>query len=181
VGYCGGTKEKPTYRAMDDHTEAISIDFDPSVTSYRKLLEQFWAGINPKSRNWGTQYRKAVFYRNEQQREEAEKSRAQLASEKGLAVAAIKTDLVPVQAFTYAEGYHQNYFLRRNSEERLFLEEIYPTAKAFADSAVATRLNAYVGSGLEQDWEGFAEELAGYGLPDALTKRLEKLAAKRGG
>jgi peptide methionine sulfoxide reductase MsrA len=166
---------------MGDHTEAFSVDFDPTVTSYCKLLETFWAGINPKSRVGGTQYRKAVFYRNEQQRQEAEESRTRLASDLGLDPDAIQTAIVPVREFTYAERYHQNYFLRRNSEERLFLEESYPTSKAFADSAVGTRLNAYLGLGLKKNWADFEAELASYGLLDPLRKRLTKLAAKRRG
>ena len=53
-------------------------------------------------------------------------------------------------------------------EIRDFLESCYPDAKSLADSAVATRLNAFLGSGMERDWERFLKELPEYGLPEAL-------------
>ena len=173
AGYCGGEKEKPTYRSMGDHTESISIDYDPTVISYDDLLKYFWAGHRCDSLNRSTQYMNAVFYRNEEQQEAALESLEQEADRKGVASMRVKTKVVPVNHFTYAEGYHQKYALSRTSESRLFLESIYPSAKELADSTVATRLNAYLGSGMKKDWASFAKELPKYGLPDSLLTRLK--------
>lgn len=161
---------------MKDHTEAVAIDFDPTIISYRDLLLRFWGSINPRSRSWGRQYRHAIFYRNDSQQAEAEESRRELAVELSLSEDAIKPEIVAANQFTYAEGYHQKYSLRKNREERPFLESLYPTAKELADSSVATRLNAYLGTGMEKDWSAFAEELPSYGLPDSLEGRLSQLA-----
>lgn len=164
---------------MKDHTESVAIDYDPTVITYRDLLERFWASINPRARNWGRQYRHAIFYRNEGQQAEAEESRIRVAEKLSLPVDAIKTGIVSVKEFTYAEGYHQKYSLRKNREERPFLEQLYPTAKELADSSVATLLNAYLGKGMDKDWATFARDLPSFGLPDSLQKRLSLLAERR--
>ena len=158
---------------MGDHTESISIDYDPAVISYEDLLNYFWAGHRCDSLNRSTQYMNAVFYRNAEQKEAALESLEQEADRKGLASVRVKTKVVQVNHFTYAEGYHQKYALSRRSESRLFLESVYPTAKELADSTVAMRLNAYLGSGMERDWGAFASELPEYGLPDSLLKQLK--------
>lgn len=173
AGYCGGEKEKPTYRAMGDHTEAVSIDYDATVVSYEDLLEAFWAGHRCDSLNRSTQYLNAVFYRDEKQKEAALKSLEDVAECRGLALERVGTKVQPVNHFTYAEGYHQKYALSRTSESRLFLESVYPSAKELADSSVATRLNAYLGSGMKKDWAAFAEELSRFGLPESLEERLQ--------
>lgn len=181
VGYCGGSKESPTYRSMGDHTEAVSIDFDPSVISYEDLLERFWASHHCGSGTWSRQYMNAVFYHNDEQRKLAEASQKKAARKQGLAPDKVKTSILPVGMFTYAEGYHQKYSLRRNSEVRLFLEELYPTPKEFADSTVATRLNAYLGSGMDRDLEAFEKGVGQYGLPDKLRAAvLEKVRRRLG-
>lgn len=164
---------------MGDHTEAVSIDYDPMVMSYLDLLKEFWAGHRCDSLNRSTQYMNAVFYRDESQKQAALESLDREAHRLGLASARVATKVVPVNHFTYAEGYHQKYALSRTSESRLFLESVYSTAKELADSTVATRLNAYLGSGMERDWGAFATELPEYGLPEALEKRLCELAKER--
>ncbi len=93
----------------------------------------------------------AVFYHNDGQRKLAEASQRKAARTQGIAADKVTTAILPVGRFTYAEGYHQKYSLSRNSEVRLFLQEVYPTGKELADSTVATRLNAYLGSGYERD------------------------------
>ena len=92
----------------------------------------------------------AVFYRDEGQKQAALESLDRAAHRVGVESARVATKVVPVNHFTYAEGYHQKYALSRTSESRLFLESIYPSAKELADSTVATRLNAYLGSGMER-------------------------------
>jgi peptide-methionine (S)-S-oxide reductase len=179
VGYAGGTKEKPTYRSMGDHTEAISIDFDPTVVSYSELLGYFWNAHRCDYSNRSRQYMNAVFYQNDKQRKVAENSRAQQAQKLGISIGDVKTEIIPVKQFTYAENYHQKYYLTRQSDVRNFLSKTYPDSKSLADSTVATRLNAYLGSGMKLDWKTFLKELPKYGLPQPLKDRLEKEALRK--
>ena len=164
---------------MGDHTEAVSIDYAPTVISYEDLLSEFWAGHRCDSLNRSEQYKKAVFFRNEAQKQAALESLDREAHRLGITHKQVATQVVPINHFTYAEGYHQKYSLSRSSESRLFLESIYSTSKELADSSVATRLNAYLGSGLKKDWAVFAEELPEYGLPETLEKGLLENARLR--
>lgn len=159
---------------MGDHTETVSIDFDPSVTSYESLLDRFWAAHHGERNHPGRQYRNVIFYRDEDQRAKAEESRDREARNLGIEPDSIQTHIERATIFTYAEGYHQNYLLTRHRDIREFLEEVYPTVKDFADSAVASRLNAWLGSGWEIDRDSALAELAEFGLPDELTERIRK-------
>ena len=121
----------------------------------------------------------AVFYQSEEQRKLAETSRAKQAERLGISIGDVETHILPVKKFTYAENYHQKYYLTRHTEIRDFLSETYPTSKSLADSTVATRLNAYLGSGMQKDWKQFLKELPSYGLPEQLEKQLTKYAKKK--
>src|SRR3990167_9340566 len=81
-GYAGGTVPNPTYTQVcsgnTGHAEAIQITFDPTIISYEKLLEIFFHLHNPTTKNQqgadvGTQYRSAIFYHSEEQKQSAEK------------------------------------------------------------------------------------------------------------
>ncbi len=173
--------EQPSYYALGDHTEAISLDYDPSVIGYGDLLGHFWNSHRCERNNASRQYLHAVFYRNASQKSAAEGSRVAHAERVGIPVSRVATEILPVRHFTYAENYHQKYCLTRFREIRDFLCATYPAGKALADSAVATRLNAYLGSGMGRDWELILSELASYGLPEMIATRLRKLAAGRSG
>ena len=178
AGYAGGNKEFPTYYGMGNHTEVISIDYDPRVLSYEDLLEIFWSAHRCDQINRSRQYMNAVFYHDETQKKAAEKSRAALAKRRGLEVSEVQTGILPVGDFTYAEGYHQKYYLTRYREIRAALTEVYKDEKALADSTVATRLNAYLGSGMKKDWKMFLEELPKYGLAKELEESLREAATQ---
>ena len=165
---------------MADHTEAVSIDYDPTVIRYEDLLAVFWAGHRCDSLHRSVQYRNAVFFRDEGQELVARESLARQAEGLAISIDEVATEVLPIHHFTYAEGYHQKYALTRNSESRLFLEGLYPSAKELADSSVATRLNAYLGSGLQKDWKAFAAELPSYGLSASLEKKLAESVARLG-
>ena len=119
VGYEGGYTPNPTYEevcsARTGHAEAVRVVFDPTRVSYENLLKVFWESHNPtqgmrQGHDVGTQYRSAIFYRSEEQRQAAEAS-AQ-AYGKSLATAgfsAITTEIVPAGEFYFAEDYHQQY------------------------------------------------------------------------
>lgn len=180
MGYCGGKKENPSYYSLGDHTEAISIDYDPSAISYDDLLQRFWRAHRCGSTNYSRQYMNAVFYRNDDQKKQAEASLIEEAARLGLSVADVETKIVPMGTFTYAEGYHQKYALTRHREVRQFLNQIYPDAKSFADSTVATRLNAYLSMGLARHREALEQALPSYGLPDTIEKAVKRAAGLRG-
>jgi peptide-methionine (S)-S-oxide reductase len=119
VGYAGGHTPNPTYEevcsARTGHTEAVLVVFDPAVTSYDALLRLFWEGHDPtqgmrQGNDVGTQYRSAVLWTTEAQRDAALASREAYGRE--LADAghgAITTEVAPLRDFFYAEDYHQQY------------------------------------------------------------------------
>jgi len=119
VGYEGGFTGNPTYEEVcsgqTGHAETVRVVYDPAKISYEQLLKIFWESHNPtqgmrQGNDVGTQYRSAIFYQNDAQREVAEMSSA--AYGKKLAEAgfgAITTEIVPASEFYYAEGYHQQY------------------------------------------------------------------------
>jgi peptide-methionine (S)-S-oxide reductase len=117
-GYTGGDVPNPTYRDVctgeTGHAEAVRIVFDPDVVSFGELLEVFWTTHDPTTRNRqgadvGTQYRSAVFYEDERQREIAEESKRWAEAEK-IWHDPIVTEIVPVTAFYEAESYHREYY-----------------------------------------------------------------------
>jgi len=117
-GYTGGHVPNPTYRQVcsetTGHAEAVQVTFDPEVVSYREVLEVFFATHDPTTPNRqgadvGTQYRSAVFYHDEEQREVTEAVIAEIEAQ-GVWDASIVTEVVPFEEFYVAEDYHQNYF-----------------------------------------------------------------------
>lgn len=122
-GYTGGTVSNPTYEQVSTgttgHAEAVQIVYDPSKTSYEKLLEIFWGNIDPTTKNaqfadHGSQYRTVIFYHNEEQRRLAEESKRAMEAS-GKFDKPIVTELVPASAFYPAEEYHQDYY-KKNAE-----------------------------------------------------------------
>lgn len=117
-GYMGGHTADPTYKQIctgtTGHAEIIQIKFDPAVISFKELLEVFWKTHDPTTLNRqgndvGTQYRSAVFYTNDTQKELAEKYKAKL-NESGAFRAPIVTEVTAATKYYPAEKYHQNYW-----------------------------------------------------------------------
>ncbi len=132
-GYTGGTAPDPSYEAVctgtTGHAEAIQITFDPSVISYRQLLELFFAFHDPTTLNRqgadvGTQYRSAIFYRSAEQERTAHDVIASLGAER-IFDAPIVTQVAPLGDFYPAEAYHQSYY-RRNPERSYCQAAIAP-------------------------------------------------------
>lgn len=120
-GYTGGHRENPTYREVctgaTGHCEAVQVHFDPSRVSYREILDRFWRMIDPTDAGGsfvdrGSQYRSVIFYHDEQQKEEAEKSRDALAAS-GRFSRPIATKILPLASFYEAEEYHQEHHRKR--------------------------------------------------------------------
>lgn len=116
-GYTGGRVENPTYEEVcsgkTKHAEAVQISFDPEVISFEDLLEIFWRSHDPTTLNRqgadkGSQYRSAIFFHNESQRQIAEESKRR-ADAGPLWSDPIVTEIVAFTNFYPAEGYHQDY------------------------------------------------------------------------
>ena len=119
VGYQGGATPHPTYdetcTGMTGHTEAVRVVYDPAQVSYEDLLKVFWETHDPtqgfrQGNDHGSQYRSALYWTDESQREAAEASRdryQRVLTAAGLG--AITTELLPAPTFYYAEEYHQQY------------------------------------------------------------------------
>jgi peptide methionine sulfoxide reductase msrA/msrB len=127
VGYTGGKVPNPTYEEVSTgttgHAEAVKIVFDSTKTSYRQLLQVFWRNIDPTNpfgqfADRGSQYRTAVFYLTDRQKEEALRSKKEL-EESGKFKDPIVTQIVKASEFYPAEEYHQEFYkknpLRYNS------------------------------------------------------------------
>jgi peptide-methionine (S)-S-oxide reductase len=117
-GYSGGSVENPSYDEVctgtTGHAEAAQIEFDPSMISFEKLLDVFWhthdpTALNRQGADVGTQYRSAIFYHNDKQREIAEKSKTAL-EKSGIYKDPIVTEILPFRKFYVAEDYHKKYY-----------------------------------------------------------------------
>jgi peptide-methionine (S)-S-oxide reductase len=117
-GYTGGQKKNPTYEEVSSggtgHAESVEVVYDPSKISYEKLLDIFWRNVDPSQANGqfcdhGTQYRSAIFYKDEAQRRAAEESKRKL-EEQPRFKGKIVTQIVPASTFYPAEEYHQDFY-----------------------------------------------------------------------
>ena len=118
VGYTGGTLSKPRYEDVKTgrtgHAESLEIVFDPSKITYDEILDHFFRLHDPTSANRqgndvGTQYRSAIFYHDDRQREAAEKAKERNQSKWQRPIV---TEVVPAKEFWGAEDYHQDYLQR---------------------------------------------------------------------
>jgi peptide-methionine (S)-S-oxide reductase len=116
VGYTGGDVANATYRNHGTHAEAIEVVFDPSVLTYRKLLQFLFqihdpTTLNRQGNDIGTSYRSAIFYTNEEQKRIAEETIRDV-QESGKWPGKVVTQVVPVGPFWEAEPEHQDYLER---------------------------------------------------------------------
>jgi len=119
VGYAGGFTRNPLYEEVcsgrTGHTEVVLAVFDPAVTSYAQMLKTFWEGHDPtqglrQGNDVGSQYRSAIYWADDRQRQIAEASRDMFQQALDAAGAGpITTEIAPSGPFYYAEGYHQQY------------------------------------------------------------------------
>ncbi|MDR3602995.1 MAG: peptide-methionine (R)-S-oxide reductase MsrB [Syntrophaceae bacterium] len=139
-GYTGGTEKDPNYEdyAAKGHIEAIEITYDPSKITYDQLLNVFWRQIDPTDNGGqfvdrGPQYRSAIFYNNDEQKQLAEKSKEEL-EKSGRFDKPIMTEILKASKFYKAEDYHQDYykknpirykFYRFNAGRDQYLDKIW--------------------------------------------------------
>ena len=123
-GYAGGHVPNPTYRevcsGLTGHAEVVQVAFDPTVVSFREILQVFFTIHDPTTLNRqgadvGTQYRSAIFYHDDVQKSTAEAVMTEVAAEK-IWPNPLVTQLEPLTKFYPAEAYHQDYFARNPSQ-----------------------------------------------------------------
>jgi peptide-methionine (S)-S-oxide reductase len=117
-GYMGGATKNPTYEQVSSgatgHTEVVQVTYDASKVSYDKLLEIFWRNVDPVDKGGqfcdrGSQYRPEIFAHSDEQKKQAEASKAKLDASKKLPWPVI-VPVTPAAEFTKAEEYHQKYY-----------------------------------------------------------------------
>jgi peptide-methionine (S)-S-oxide reductase len=125
-GYTGGQAKNPSYEQVSSgttgHAESVQVVYDPAKVSYEKLLDVYWHNVDPLDGagqfcDRGTQYRTAIFYRDEEQHRLAEKSKQDVEAKLGKRVL---TQIVPASEFYAAEDYHQNYYLKNPVRYRFY-------------------------------------------------------------
>jgi peptide methionine sulfoxide reductase msrA/msrB len=130
AGYAGGSKETADYQQVSsgrtDHYEAVRVVYDPAKIAYSLLLDVFWRQIDPTDgggqfADRGSQYKTAIFYHTEEQKAQAEKSKADLAAS-GLFDRPIATKILPAAPFYEAEEYHQDYYRKNYSHYMAYKE-----------------------------------------------------------
>ena len=119
-GYAGGQVDNPTYEdvcsGQTGHAEVIQVEFDPAVVAYEQILEVFWLAHDPTTLNRqgadaGTQYRSAIFYHDDEQKQIAEEFIKDLNAQ-NIWGRSIVTEVTKLDKFYMAEDYHQEYFAR---------------------------------------------------------------------
>lgn len=169
-GYSGGTGENPTYETYGakGHIEAVQVFYDPAKVTYAQLLDVLWRHIDPTDAGGqfvdrGAGYRSAIFYHDQEQRQQAEKSKEALAKS-GRFAKPIVTEILRFERFYEAEDYHQDYYkenplrykyYRSGSGRDQFLEKVWAPGRG----------------------EGESKKDKGYVKPDdaALRKKLTKM------
>lgn len=155
-GYSGGTEEDPTYEQVaggrTGHTEAVQVYYDPAQVEYAGLVEALWRMMDPTDTDGqfvdrGKQYRPAIFYHSEQEREIAETAKRRM-DESGRYPDPVAIEVVPFESFYQAEDYHQDYYKKNpiryrvytfNSGRFQFVDDIWGDA---ADADFSTFKNA---------------------------------------
>ncbi len=127
-GYMGGHLKNPTYEQISTgrtgHTEVVQVEYDPSKVSYEKLLQVFWANIDPTVKDaqfcdQGSQYRSGIFFHNDEQRKAADASKAALDKSKPFKQP-IVTEITKAGEFYRAEEYHQDYYVKNPVRYQLY-------------------------------------------------------------
>ena len=177
VGYAGGRKDKPTYRSLGNHTEAIQIEFDAEKISYEDLLEVFWDGHNPYASKWSTQYKSVLWTHGEKQAETVE---AFVAKKTAKSKRKIKTEIQPAVRFWIAEDYHQKYYLRKRGTLVRALFGDKPNEDVLRDSTLAARVNGWlVGHGTKEQIGAEVDRLEGARRQGAGPLQVASVAALR--
>ncbi|KUJ98454.1 MAG: Peptide methionine sulfoxide reductase [Thermococcales archaeon 44_46] len=162
-GYTGGWVENPTYELVSTgdtgHREAVKVVYDPSKISYERLLEVFWRNIDPTDpggqfADRGEQYKTAIFYLNEGQRELGEESKRRLELS-GIFKEPIATEILPAEEFYSAEDYHQGYYFRFEASYKNY--KLYSGRLGFIKSVWEKNRHFRLFPERERYWLGYAK------------------------
>jgi peptide-methionine (S)-S-oxide reductase len=143
-GYSGGHLPNPTYEQVcsetTGHAEVVQITFDPSIVSYKELLEVFFTihdptTLNRQGNDVGTSYRSAIFYHDEEQRLIAEEVIGEMTNAE-IWDSPIVTEITPLDTFYAAEGYHQKYF-QKNPYQPYCMVVVKPKVSKFRKKYVS--------------------------------------------
>ena len=130
VGYMGGCIPNPTYSEVcsdrTGHAEVVRVEFDPSMISYKQLLEVFWdchdpTTLNSQGKDCGMQYRSIIFYCDGEQ-EQLAKQAKQMLERIGKYSKEIVTHILPICTFYPAEEYHQRYFEKNPNKQTCYFQ-----------------------------------------------------------
>ncbi|WP_350557758.1 peptide-methionine (R)-S-oxide reductase MsrB [Psychrobacter sp. CAL346-MNA-CIBAN-0220] len=179
-GYAGGQTENPTYSSVSaggtGYTEAAQVYYDPQKITYDGILQALWRIADPTDDKGqfvdrGTQYRPAIFYNNQEEKQKAEAAKQSL-QESGVYDKPVVIEIVPASTFYPAEEYHQDYYKKNplrykyytfNSGRYQFIESVYgkdyeldfsqfkPTADSAQQEVSGKNSNAKVGAGFNPD------------------------------
>jgi peptide-methionine (S)-S-oxide reductase len=125
-GYTGGKSANPTYQEVSGggtgHFEAVDVRYDPEKVTYQQLLDVYWHHVDPFDSigqfcDKGTQYLSAVFVANDEERQLAESTKADVAKRFDMPVA---TEILPEQTFYPAEDYHQDYYKTNSARYKFY-------------------------------------------------------------
>ncbi len=127
-GYTGGETDNPTYEQVSaggtGHTESVQVVYDPQTVSYRELLDVYWRNTDPTTPDaqfcdHGDQYRPAIFYANDEQRQVAEASKKDIERTKTFS-ASIVTEITMATTFYPAEEYHQDFYTKNPIRYKIY-------------------------------------------------------------
>jgi peptide-methionine (S)-S-oxide reductase len=125
-GYTGGRIARPSYEQVSSggtgHLEAVQVTYDPRQVTYEALLDAFWHNIDPVDGGGqfcdrGEQYQSAIFFHSPEQQQQAEASKARVATTLGQRIA---TRIVAAGPFYHAEEYHQDYYRKNSLQYRFY-------------------------------------------------------------
>ena len=127
-GYVGGSEKDANYQRVSmgttGHYEAIQVEYNPETISYEEILEAFWREVDPTDGDGqfgdrGSQYKPAIFYLNQEQKELAEASKEAL-NDSGVFKQDIAVEIIPAEEFYLAEDYHQDYYKKNSVHYRAY-------------------------------------------------------------
>lgn len=166
--------QNPTYHNIGEHSETVQLDYDPSVISYKKLLDVFWDSHDADFPASSRQYMSIIFYHDDKQKNLAEEALQQEAAKRKRK---IHTLIRPFEKFYLAEDYHQKYRLRTEQDIVRELSAMYPGKEGFVNSTAAARINGYLdGYGTFDDLE---KELPEFGLSPQTGRLLLDIVKRR--
>ena len=148
VGYMGGNKLDPTYHEVctdrTGHAEVVQVEYDPEKVSYEQIVDTFWnihdpTQLNRQGPDFGSQYRTAIFYHDDEQQRVATTARDALQAANRYAGRPVVTQIEPVGDFWVGEDYHQQYLEKRGPRLLPRLPQIAPAARRPSHPVGASR------------------------------------------